>query len=99
MNSNKVLVVDDDEVIRKVVVSYLSEAGHTIYSAADGHIAEEIIKKEKPDLVITDVRMPEKDGIEILNYVKSLDCSIPVILMTAFDDVDVTIRCNAAWRL
>jgi two-component system response regulator AtoC len=92
MNSNKVLVVDDDEVIRKVVVSYLSEAGHTIYSAADGHIAEEIIKKEKPDLVITDVRMPEKDGIEILNYVKSLDSSIPVILMTAFDDVDVTIN-------
>jgi DNA-binding NtrC family response regulator len=89
---NKILIIDDDEMMRETIVSYLSDRRYTLSTAANGLIAEEIFRKEKPDLVISDVRMPEKDGIELLKSVKSLDSHVPVVLMTAYDDIDSTIR-------
>ena len=89
---NKILIIDDDEMMRDTIVSYLSDSSYSIKTAANGLLAEEICRKEKPDLVVTDVRMPEKDGIEVLKSVKSLDSHVPVVLMTAFDDIDVTVK-------
>ena len=92
MNKDKILIVDDDEVMRDAIASNLSEKGYDVYTAANGLIAEEIFRKEKSDLVITDVRMPEKDGIELLKSLKVIDNHIPILLITAFDDVDVVIK-------
>ena len=91
-NLAKILVIDDDKVIREIVSAFLSDLSHKVYIAADGCTAEEIIKKEQPDLIISDVRMPDKDGLEILNFAKSVNSSIPVILITAYDDVELTIK-------
>ena len=63
----KILLIDDDELMRETIASYLPEGRYNLSTAANGLIAEEIFKKEKPDLVISDVRMPEKDGIELLS--------------------------------
>ena len=88
----KILVIDDDVVIREIVSSFLSGLSHNVYTAADSTAAEKIIKEKIPDLIISDVRMPDKDGIEILKYAKSVNSNIPVILITAYDDVEMTIK-------
>ena len=92
MNKDKILIVDDDEVMRQTITLNLSEKGYVIYTAETSLIAEEIFRKEKPDLVITDVRMPAKDGIELLKSLKDIASHIPVLLITAFDDVDAIIK-------
>jgi DNA-binding NtrC family response regulator len=91
-NLAKILVIDDDKVIREIVTAFLSDISDKVYTAVDSCTAEEIIKKGMPDLIISDVRMPGKDGIEILKYSKSINSNVPVILITAYDDVDVTIK-------
>ena len=88
----KILVIDDDIVIREIVSSFLSGLSHNVYTAADSTAAEKIIKEKITDLIISDVRMPDKDGIEILKYAKSVNSNIPVILITAYDDVEMTIK-------
>ncbi len=89
---NKILIIDDDEMMRETIVSYLSGKNYAIITAANGLNAEEIIGKQKPDVVVSDVRMPEKDGIELLKFVKDSNSHVPVVLMTAFGDVDITIK-------
>ena len=65
-NGIKILVVDDDEIVREVIISLLSSEGYTVRSAKDGLDAIKILKMENINLVITDLRMPGADGIEVL---------------------------------
>ncbi len=91
-NSNKILVIDDDESIRKTLSSYLKRLGYEVYSAANGIDGIETAKNEIPDLVITDIKMPEADGFEVLKRVKEIDSHIHVIMITAFDDMHSTVK-------
>lgn len=89
---DKILIVDDDEMMRDTVVSYLSNDGCSLIVAPNGKKGVELFRKEKPDLVISDIRMPEMNGLELLSAVRNLNCHIPVLLMTAYDDMDITIK-------
>lgn len=88
----KILVVDDDQSIRDTLSSYLKRQEYNVHSAENGAEALEISKKINPDLIITDVRMPEMNGLELLSKVKEIDSHIQVIMISAFDDMQSTVR-------
>lgn len=91
-NSYKILVIDDDESIRKTLTNYLKKLNFNVYSASNGSEGIEIAQKEIPDLVITDIKMPKADGFEVLKKVKEIDSHIHVIMITAFDDMSSTVK-------
>lgn len=88
----KILVLDDDESIRKTIVSYLKKQNYILLSADNGLEGIEIFKNESPDLIITDIRMPGASGFEVLQNVRENDPHTPVIIMTAFDDMHNTVK-------
>ena len=83
--AKKILVVDDEPDILKVVTFRLKKAGYDIKTAEDGQKALEEIKKEKPDLIFLDLRLPIIDGYEVCRRLKSDEAlkKIPVIFLTA----------------
>jgi len=88
----RVLVVDDDRNLLKVVEYNLKEDGHQVMTASSGREALDIIKGDGPDLVLTDVRMPGMTGMELLEHVKAEAPGTPVILITAFAAVDSAVE-------
>jgi two-component system alkaline phosphatase synthesis response regulator PhoP/two-component system response regulator VicR len=90
--SKRILIVDDEEVIRKFLKIHLTKLGYEVTEAEDGQKAIEKIGGDKFDLIICDVMMPNKNGWEVVKEVKSNPKSseIPIILLTAKnDDVDM----------
>lgn len=91
MNSKKntvVLIVDDEEILRKAIFNDFKRKGYQVLSAANGRDAFEIIKTTKIDVVLSDVRMPDGDGIELLDRIKELNPETPVVMfITAFADM------------
>jgi DNA-binding response OmpR family regulator len=77
-----VLVVDDEPIVREVVVSYLRREGYRTLEAGDGDTARELIEREQPALVILDVMLPGTDGFELCRWVRARS-DLPVILLTA----------------
>ena len=80
--SATVLVVDDEDIVREVVCTYLEREGYTTLQASAGRAAQELIASERPDLIVLDVMLPEIDGYSILADLRERD-DIPVILLTA----------------
>jgi two-component system response regulator AtoC len=87
----KILIIDDDESTRESLSIFLQELNYETYTAENGVKGIELVKKILPDLVITDIKMPDIDGLEVLSRVKSIDELIQVIIITAFDDMGSTI--------
>jgi two-component system, OmpR family, phosphate regulon response regulator PhoB len=77
-----VLVVDDEPIVREVVVRYLSRDGHRTLEAHDGSTARETIERSEPDLVVLDVMLPGTDGLELCRWIRSTS-ELPVIMLTA----------------
>ena len=80
--STTVLLVEDDDTVREAVSMILDRAGYAVTVAANGVFAAGIIENWRPDLVITDIFMPDGDGIEILNLVKRRWPGAPVIAIS-----------------
>ena len=78
----RVLVVDDEPIVREVVVSYLRREGYQTLEAEDGDTARALIERESPALVILDVMLPGTDGFELCRWVRARS-DLPVILLTA----------------
>ncbi|MGB9696986.1 MAG: sigma-54-dependent transcriptional regulator [Ignavibacteria bacterium] len=87
----KILIIDDDESTRESLSIFLQELNYETHIAENGKKGIELAKKILPDLVITDIKMPDIDGLEVLSEVKSIDELIQVIIITAFDDMGSTI--------
>jgi DNA-binding response OmpR family regulator len=77
-----VLVVDDEPIVREVVVRYLEREGYATLEADDGDRARELLERETPDLVVLDVMLPGTDGLELCRWIRSRS-ELPVILLTA----------------
>jgi DNA-binding response OmpR family regulator len=77
-----VLVVDDEPIVREVVVRYLAREGHETLEAADGLAARDAIQLRDPDLVVLDVMLPGTDGLELCRWIRSRS-ELPVIMLTA----------------
>jgi len=85
----KILFIDDEEGIRNIMKLTLSDAGYEVVTAADGKQGMEICAKESPQIVITDIRMPEMNGIEVLKRIKEDFPDTEVIMVTGFGDMDL----------
>ena len=85
MAKNRILVIDDDENISKVIRLYLEKEGMEVLLAADGKTGLELFSKDNPDLVLLDIMMPEMDGIEVIKNIRR-DSAVPVIMLTAKGD-------------
>jgi DNA-binding response OmpR family regulator len=77
-----VLVVDDEPIVREVVVRYLAREGHRTLEAADGEAARGAIEHGDPDLVVLDVMLPGSDGLELCRWIRARS-ELPVIMLTA----------------
>jgi PAS domain S-box-containing protein len=89
---NKLLLVDDEEGIRKVLGIALSDAGYTVFTAENGAEALDIFRKETPPIVLTDIKMPGMDGIELLQKIKHENPDTEVIMITGHGDMDLAIK-------
>jgi DNA-binding response OmpR family regulator len=78
----RILVVDDEPIVREVVVKYLEREGHTTLEAGDGDDARALLERSEPDLVVLDVMLPGTDGLELCRWIRSRS-ELPVILLTA----------------
>jgi two-component system alkaline phosphatase synthesis response regulator PhoP len=89
--AQRILVVDDDKAILKVVRAYLEQAGYAVLTAGDGETALHILRRERPDLAVLDLMLPPPDGLEITRRVRADKAlaALPIILLTArVEDTD-----------
>jgi putative two-component system response regulator len=94
----KVLTVDDEEMIRETIASYLENRGFEVFQARNGREGVEVFATEKPDLLLVDLRMPEMDGLEVLARVKELAPETPSIVVSGtgiLRDAVEAIKCGA----
>lgn len=85
----KLLIVDDQNGIRVLLKEVFNSDGYETFEASAGRVALEILEKEKPDLVLLDMKIPGMDGLEILKRMKKIDPDIKVIMMTAYGELDM----------
>lgn len=88
----KVLVIDDNKLILKYLKESIFKMGYDVIEAETGEIGLQLIRAENPDLVITDFQMPGIDGLEVLARIRKSNATLPVILLTGFGDVVLTIK-------
>jgi DNA-binding NtrC family response regulator len=89
---DKILIIDDDHLFGEMLEAGLPKPEYNICVAKSGDEGLELIKNEKIDLVITDLRMPHLNGLEVLKKIKEYDKNIQVILMTGYGDMHSTIK-------
>lgn len=88
----KILVIDDNKIIRKTLKGVLCKVGYTIIEAEDGETGLQLVRSEHPELVITDFQMPGINGIEVLSEIRKLKVAIPVLVLTSYGHVVLTIK-------
>jgi response regulator NasT len=81
----RVLIADDESIIRMGLRTMLTEMGHTVYSAADGIEAVSLAQREMPDIALLDIRMPFRDGLEVASEIVK-QRPIPILILTAYND-------------
>ena len=85
MGMKKILIVEDEILLCKVLKRALEDEGYAVFEVHMGHDAVENIKKEKPDLIILDIKLPDMDGRELLGEVKKICPKVPVMMCSAHD--------------
>ena len=95
----KILLVDDEESVRQTAQTVLIEYGYNVVTAQDGKDALEVVTSEKPDLIISDINMPNMNGFQFCKAVKdnNITSRIPFILLTGMQDPDGTGAENYTW--
>ena len=85
----RILVVDDEQDVCDMLEKFLKIKGYEVSTALSGEDALALVKKEKPHIVLLDIRMPEMDGLECLERIKEIDKEIGVIMITALKQEEV----------
>lgn len=88
----KILVIDDDVSFCSMLKTFLTKKGFETSSAFSFSEAEQLLSKQEFDLVLTDVRLPDSDGVQILKHIKELNTAIQVILMTGYADIKTAVN-------
>lgn len=98
-NQVTVLITDDEPALRLTLKAYLEDCDYRVVEAADGLEGLEVFAREKPDVVVTDLRMPRMDGLGFITSLQSMSPDTPVIVITGAGDVSLTheaVRLGAA---
>ena len=85
---SNILIVDDEQSYRQLLTLVFESDGHSIRTASNGREAVELVKEEAPDVIVSDVRMPDMDGIEMLRAVRETHPDLGVVFMTAHASVE-----------
>ena len=92
MENKTILLIDDDKSFRRVIEYQLVEEGYEVITADNGSIGLDILSNQKIDLVITDIRMPEMDGLELLKTLKEISYDVIVIVVTAYGSIESAVE-------
>jgi len=92
MKQTRILVVDDDKNFRRVTAAHLEKEGFTVATATDADDALRTLQAELPHLVVSDIRMPGKDGMELFRIIHERHPELPVILITAYATVEKAVE-------
>ena len=88
----KILVVDDEEIVRSSLSDWLAEDGHTVRGCHDAPAALAAMREESWDLALVDIKMPGMDGLELQRRLHEIDPDLTVVMMTAFASVETAVR-------
>jgi CheY-like chemotaxis protein len=77
-----VLVIDDDAAARRLYTDVLAREGHEVRTSPDGQVGLQQFKQARPDVVVTDLIMPNREGIETIRAMRAFDPSVPIIAMS-----------------
>jgi nitrogen regulation protein NR(I) len=89
---SKILVIDDDEQLRKSFVKLIAEEGYSVKSASSGEAGLTLIQTEIPDLVVLDIRLPGMNGLKTFEIIHEMEPKLPVIIMTAYGTTETAIE-------
>ncbi|NTU92771.1 MAG: sigma-54-dependent Fis family transcriptional regulator [Chlorobiaceae bacterium] len=92
-SSKLVLIADDDSSSRKLLGHFISKMGYNTQFAEDGEICIELINKSPVDILLLDINMPKKDGFDVMSYLAERNIRIPVIMVTASNEIPLAVRC------
>ncbi len=88
----KILVIDDDLEILELLNSFFESLGHTVKTSSDSIEGLKLISKEIFDVLFLDIKLPEKDGIEVLKEAKNIDPQLPVVMITGYKEAEKVIE-------
>ena len=91
MEKIRVLIIEDDVIARKQLAKVIEKEGYEVLTAEDGEIGLEVFHKKHPEIIVTDLKMPNIDGIEVMHRVKRTSPNTQIIIITAFGEVDTPI--------
>ncbi|OEF99858.1 two-component system response regulator [Vulcanibacillus modesticaldus] len=89
IKNKKILIVDDQYGIRLLLTEVFNKEGYQTFQAANGKEAIIIVRKESPDVVLLDMKIPGMDGLEILKHIKKIKNDLKIIMMTAYGELDL----------
>ena len=92
MSNKSILIVEDEQVLRESLAELFTGEGYEVLQAANGRIARDLVLGRGVDVVLTDVRMPEMDGISLLEHLRQIVPETPVIVLTAYATVDSAVE-------
>ena len=97
--SKLILTIEDDPIVRKNIVAYLTDSGYELLEAVDGHQGLELFRERQPDLVLCDLRMPKIDGLDVLKEITRVSADTPVIIVSGAGMIDDAIQAlkRGAW--
>ncbi len=84
----RILIAEDESIIRMGLKSMLQEMGHVVFAAADGHAALQLAHRHKPDMAILDIKMPKTDGLQVAKTLARTQ-PMPILLLTAYSQQDL----------
>jgi two-component system response regulator AtoC len=88
----KILIIDDDVALRETLRIYLNDFGYEIILAENGRQGIDLFNSKHPDLIISDVKLPDIDGMNVLKEIVKMEKNLPVIMITAYEDISITIK-------
>ncbi len=92
MRKRKILIIDDEQSLLESLEMFFSEKGYHVYSATTATEGLEMNKSVQPDVIILDVRLPDKNGLDVLEELQQSHHAKNIIIITAFHDMDTTIK-------
>lgn len=91
MEDYSILLVEDDDTTRKQLAKAIRKEGYDVLTAEDGRVGLDLFKRERPKIVVTDLKMPGMDGLELMRSVRGLSTDVQIILITAFGETDIAV--------